>query len=103
MKSALGKYDRKKSLKGLDELDKWLSGKSSAFRKVPVEAVSKAQVKEARQAVHLTQEKFAQVLGVNPVTVRFWESGRRNPDGLARKILRLLVKRPDLAKELARV
>ena len=102
MKSTLGPYNHKQSIKDLDELNKWLKGQPSAFRKVPVEPVSKDEVKEARKAVHLTRAKFATMLGINPVTVRYWENGQRNPDGLARKVIRLLTKRPELAKDFAK-
>jgi putative transcriptional regulator len=103
MKRTLAPYNHKQAMKDLNELDKWLKGQPSAFRKVPVEPVSKSEVLKARKAVHLTREKFATLLGVNPVTVRYWENGQRNPDGLARKVLRLLTKRPELAKDFARV
>jgi putative transcriptional regulator len=86
----------------LSELDKWLAGKPSAFRKVPVEPVGADEIKKARQSLELSQEKFAAVLGVSPITVRFWESGLRHPEGLARKVLRLISQRPDIATELAK-
>lgn len=96
--------DAKRSARyAVQELDKWLAGKPSGFKKIHVEPVSKSEVKEVRQAAHLTQAKFAAVLGVNPITIRFWENGQRNPDGLARKVIRLLKAKPELVNDLARV
>ena len=97
-----GGYSRRDAKRNLDELGKWLAGKPSAYRKIPVAPVSVAEVREARRALGLSQERFAAVLGVSPVTVRFWENGQRHPDGLARKVLRLLARRPDLAAALAK-
>ena len=102
MKENLAPYNKKKALEALDELDKWLEGKPNGFKKVPVEPISMQDVREVRQAAHLTQAKFAAVLGVNPITIRFWENGQRNPDGMARKVIRLLKARPELVNELAR-
>jgi putative transcriptional regulator len=87
----------------LDELDRWAAGQPSAYRKIPVAPVSPQVVKDARQSAGLSQAKFAAALGVNPTTVRFWENGQRNPDGLARKVLRLIVKHPGLVGDLANV
>ena len=101
MKNGLGRYSRKEMREDLDEFDKWYAGKASAFRKVPVPPVDKEVVKELRLKSGLTQSKFAAALGLNPSTVRFWESGRRSPDGLARKVLRMLDKKPQLFKDLA--
>jgi putative transcriptional regulator len=94
---------KKMAIHDLAELDKWLSGKTSGFKKMPVEPVSREQVKAVRQLVHMTQAKFAAVLGVNPITIRFWENGQRNPDGMARKVIRLLKIRPELVNDLAKV
>lgn len=103
MKAKLAPYHKKQALKDLDELDQWAAGQPSAYRKIPVPPVSQLVVREARQSSGLSQAKFAAVLGVNPTTVRFWENGQRNPDGLARKVLRLIVKHPGLVNDLAKV
>jgi DNA-binding transcriptional regulator YiaG len=42
------------------------------------EAVS-ALVKELRRRLHLTQEQFAQRVGVTYSTVNHWENGKRMP------------------------
>jgi len=57
------------------------------------EAVS-ALVKELRRRLHLTQEQFAQRVGVTYSTVNHWENGKRMP-------LPFLVKRLlEMKKEL---
>jgi putative transcriptional regulator len=103
MKTALARYHRKQTMKDLDELDRWAADQPSAYRKVPVAPVNPQVVKAARQSSGLTQAKFAAALGVNATTVRFWENGQRNPDGLARKVLRLIAKHPGLVGDLAKV
>jgi DNA-binding transcriptional regulator YiaG len=40
-------------------------------------------VKKMRDALHLTQEQFAQLMGVTLGTVNRWEKGRVKPSSLA--------------------
>ena len=55
---------------------------------------------EARSRAGLTQEEFAAAIGVNLATYRQWEHGRRKPSGPARTLLKLLVRKPSLIREL---
>ena len=48
----------------------------------------------------LSQQKFANVLGVSRRTLEGWEQGRRKPTGAARSLLTIAAKRPDLLREL---
>lgn len=41
------------------------------------------QIKDLRQRLQLTQEQFAQLLGVSVQTVQRWEQGVRKPSRLA--------------------
>lgn len=36
-------------------------------------------IKRIRYKAYLTQEKFANAIGVSPNTIRAWEQGKRNP------------------------
>ena len=43
-----------------------------------------------RRKTGLSQNKFADLIGVKPATLRNWEQGRRNPTGPAQALLRIL-------------
>lgn len=44
----------------------------------------------------LSQSRFAQALGISIDTLQNWEQGRRQPDGPAKALLRLLARHPRL-------
>ncbi len=50
------------------------------------------RVKSLRKALELTQEEFAQVVGVARETVARWEVGMAKPRGLSLKVLEALTK-----------
>lgn len=52
-------------------------------------------VAEIRNSFGLSQDKFAQLLGISPSTLRNWEQGRRKPEGAARVLLRVAAKHPE--------
>ncbi|SIQ71756.1 Helix-turn-helix [Aeromonas sp. RU39B] len=60
-----------------------------------------ADVKAIRLALKVSQQEFAQALGTSVDTVKSWETRRRNPTGLAAKVLMLMQEKPDLYSELA--
>lgn len=50
-----------------------------------------------RAAYHsVSQARFAEALGISVDTLQNWEQGRRQPDGPAKALLRLLAKHPSL-------
>jgi putative transcriptional regulator len=51
-------------------------------------------VSAIRRHLGLTQEKFAELLGISPATLRNWEQGRRKPEGAARVLLCVAAKYP---------
>ena len=59
-----------------------------------------ADVKAIRLALNVSQQEFAQALGTSVDTVKSWETRRRNPTGLAAKVLTLMKEKPDLYSEL---
>ncbi len=72
-------------------------------------SVPVSPVVEARQAVGVSQSKFARMLGVSTRTLQEWEQGRRKPSAAAatlieiakqhpRVVIRALRNRPDLAQ-----
>jgi putative transcriptional regulator len=58
-------------------------------------------VRRARLACGLTQPAFAERIGTPVATLRDWEQGRFAPPGGVLCLLRLIVRHPDLAEELA--
>jgi putative transcriptional regulator len=55
---------------------------------------------QARASVGLSQQEFAQLLGVSARTLQDWEQGRREPTGAARTLLRVAVSHPEVLREL---
>jgi putative transcriptional regulator len=48
---------------------------------------SPAKVRAVRELIGASQEVFAQLLAVSPMTVRSWEQGVREPSPMARRFL----------------
>ncbi|VVT19874.1 Transcriptional regulator, XRE family [Roseovarius sp. EC-HK134] len=57
--------------------------------------VHKIDVRAVRESLRLTQEEFALRFGFNLGTLRGWEQGRRQPDGTARVLLKVIQNAPD--------
>ena len=55
---------------------------------------------EARARVGLSQQEFANLLGVSARTLQDWEQGRREPTGAAKTLLRVAVSHPEVLREL---
>jgi DNA-binding transcriptional regulator YiaG len=53
----------------------------------PPSDYSREQVKGVRELIGASQEVFAQMLAVSPMTVRSWEQGTRRPSAMARRFL----------------
>ena len=58
-------------------------------------------VSNIRERTGLSQEKFAQLLGVSVRTLQEWEQGRRAPSGAARTLLLIAAKNPRALLEVA--
>ena len=52
-----------------------------------------------RRLTGLTQQQFADALGISVQTVRSWEQGRRSPEGPALALLRIAARHPRVLKE----
>lgn len=71
------------------------SGQAARTTKVKLSAAA-----EARSKVGLSQNDFADLLGVSLRTVQDWEQGRRNPTGAAQTLLRVASKHPEALRDL---
>jgi putative transcriptional regulator len=63
-------------------------------------AFKMSEALEARLASGLSQQRFANVLGVSVRTLQGWEQGQRKPSGAARSLLLIARRRPDVLREL---
>ena len=52
-------------------------------------------VRKLREGYGLSQSKFAALMGISPATLRNWEQGRRQPEGSARVLLRVVARNPE--------
>lgn len=52
-----------------------------------------------RRFVGLSQQQFAQAMGISVHTLRNWEQGRRHPDGPAIGLLRIAARHPRIIRE----
>jgi putative transcriptional regulator len=58
------------------------------------------EILEARMRTGLSQQNFADLLGVSTRTLQGWEQGRRKPSGAARSFLTIAKRRPEVLREL---
>ncbi len=64
----------------------------SQVRVIDVPEYKAEDVAAIRHRLNLTQQGFANVIGVSPRTVEAWESGVNTPNGSARHLMYLLGK-----------
>lgn len=60
-----------------------------------------ADVKSIRDSLQVSQAEFAKALGTSVDTIKSWESRRRNPTGLAAKVLATIQDNPSFYNELS--
>ncbi len=79
---------------GLKEAVLYEEGKLTAKTVVctvnPVKQFAPAEIKSIRNSLNMTQNTFANVMGVSIKTVEAWESGTNKPIGPARRMLGIL-------------
>ena len=67
---------------------------AAELRKAPMKRGQKSNAKKIREALHQTQEGFAELLGVSVRTLQNWEQGRRDPQGPAKRLLNVASRHP---------
>lgn len=60
-----------------------------------------ADVRAIREQLNVTQSEMAKALGTSVDTIKSWESKRRNPTGLAAKVLNVIRDNPVFFRALA--
>jgi putative transcriptional regulator len=78
----------------LDSVRQMKSGQAARITTVDV-----SPVVAARNAVGLSQVRFASLMGVSVRTLQQWEQGRREPSGAAKTLLKVAEKHPDVLLE----
>ena len=79
----------------LESVKQMRRGQAARVTNVAVPAAA-----EARAKVGLSQQEFADLLGVSARTLQDWEQGRREPTGAAKTLLRVAVSHPEVLREL---
>ena len=76
------------SIKEAGKIKKGLVKPSRVFTYRPVD------IKRIRGRLDISQAQFALMIGVSKSTLQNWEQGRREPDGPAKALLRVVDKQP---------
>jgi putative transcriptional regulator len=81
------------SIEEAGEIWKGLVKPSRTFRYRPVD------IKRIRNRLHVSQSQFSLMIGVSRSTLQNWEQGRREPEGPAKALLRVVDKNPEAVLE----
>lgn len=82
----------------LEEVVEIQQGKQSTSR---ITRYKITNVKAIRDRLNVSQVEFAKALGTSVDTIKSWESKRRNPTGLAAKVLATIEDDPAFYKALS--
>ena len=77
----------------LESVKQMRRGRVARVTKVKLPAAA-----EARASIGMSQQEFAELLGVSVRTLQDWEQGRREPTGAARMLLKVAVKHPKVLR-----
>ncbi len=81
------------SIEEAGQIRKGLVKASRVFRYRPVD------IKRIRNRLHVSQSQFSLMIGVSKATLQNWEQGRRQPEGAAKALLRVVDKQPQAVLE----
>ena len=82
------------SIREAGEIKKGLKEPSRTFE------YSEPDAKSIRTRLGISQSRFAAIMGVSVRTLQNWEQGRRNPEGPAKALLRIVDRVPDVVLSL---
>jgi len=91
----------KEIIQGLEEIKAWKKGKTK-LKAFSVELPRAADVSAIRKELGLSQDQFAEFMGVSVSTLRNWEQERREPHGPARALLLVAAKQPQAVRQAFR-
>jgi len=81
-------------LAGIQEIKEWRQGKKK-LKTTRISLPSASDVAKIRKNLDLTQDEFADFMGVKVKTLQNWEQNRREPQGPARSLLYVAKKAPE--------
>ncbi|MCP5534663.1 MAG: helix-turn-helix domain-containing protein [Akkermansiaceae bacterium] len=83
--------DFKKLVESVNQMGAIMRGDPIPHRRT---TLSKINVRGLRDQLNLTQSEFANMIGVSVRTLQNWEQGRREPEGPAKALLRVVEREP---------
>jgi putative transcriptional regulator len=83
--------DFQKLVKSVKQMGSIMRGEDVPHRKT---VLSTIDVRALRERLDLTQAEFSTMIGVSIKTLQNWEQGRREPEGPAKALLRVVDKEP---------
>lgn len=83
--------DFQKLVESVKQMGSIMRGENVPHRRTVLSAVD---VKGLRERLGLTQKQFSGMIGVSIKTMQNWEQGRREPEGPAKALLRVVEKEP---------
>jgi putative transcriptional regulator len=84
--------DFKKLVKSVKQMGAIMRDEDVPHRRT---VLSKINVKALRERTSLTQAEFSEMIGVSIRTLQNWEQGRREPEGPAKALLRVVERDPE--------
>lgn len=92
----------KKVLESIQEILDYEEGRKTNVRISSVTIDDDVDVRAVRDALDLSQQKFADLYGLPVATIQNWESGRRKPELAAKLLLKVIEKSPELVAKAIR-
>jgi putative transcriptional regulator len=83
--------DFQQLIKSVKQMGSIMRGEDVPHRKTVLTTID---VKALRERLDLTQAEFSRMIGVSIKTLQNWEQGRREPEGSAKALLRVVEKEP---------
>jgi putative transcriptional regulator len=84
--------DFQKLVESVHQMGAIMRGEKTSHRRV---TRHRTDVKGLRERIKLTQSSFAELIGVSVRTLQNWEQGRREPEGPAKALLRVVERQPE--------
>jgi putative transcriptional regulator len=87
----MNEKDFQQLVKSVKQMGSIMRGENLPHRRTVVNTID---VKALRERIGLTQAEFSRMIGVSIKTLQNWEQGRREPEGPAKALLRVVEKDP---------
>ncbi|HHY24735.1 MAG TPA: helix-turn-helix domain-containing protein [Clostridiaceae bacterium] len=93
---------------GLEEAIEYERGNKSVARSTkiyikPIPEYTNIDIKNIRNELQLTQQAFADLVGVSKKTVEAWECGTRKPTGSAKRLMQIVINNRGIEKQIINI